>query len=565
MQIKTLARWRPARVALSAFVIALVLATTATAQGRRMPARGILFKNVTLIADDGSLQSGVDVLVQGSKIKEVGEGLEAPTGVRTVAGEGRFLVPSFVDASSELGLASATKSRSAEGSVVDAIDPWARERFAEAAAGGISHLYLRNGVANGNVGGRGFAMKLGGNARAGVESSIAKGSETLHLAFGMGGAGPLARIAELDRFKKALEAARKYEESWEKYREELKKYEEGLKSGKTADLGDAKKASGTPTRGRPTPGARPTRRPRPRRSPTEPDVEHFCYGRCPICVNDDDDHEDEDEDHIHILPPPFSFDEFAPLPLGEQAKKKTPEKKSGDKKPASKGSVKKPKEPRFNAATEQIVRALNGEIRVRLEVHRAEDVLHILGLLETFPMRVAFEGCTEGYRVAEQIAEAGIPVVLNGQPLKPAGAPAGGATGGRNLPFPFPRGRFPRNFPLRGGGGAASTQRGEPSAANAAKLADAGVKVVIASSGLPADATPQLLSAAAWAAGQGMKPHQALQAITSNAALVLGQEDRLGRIAPGKSASLALFSGHPLSAASTVDAVYADGNRIYRK
>ena len=49
-----------------------------------------------------------------------------------------------------------------------------------------------------------------------------------------------------------------------------------------------------------------------------------------------------------------------------------------------------------------------------------------------------------------------------------------------------------------------------------------------------------------WFVKAGMTPAQALQTATTTAAELLGQEDRLGRVAPGFAADLVAVEGNPL-------------------
>lgn len=71
----------------------------------------LLVRNVRLVtapagegyrreSDAGTLEArpGVDVRVDGGRIREVGSGLQAPQGARVLEGEGRVLLPGFVDA-----------------------------------------------------------------------------------------------------------------------------------------------------------------------------------------------------------------------------------------------------------------------------------------------------------------------------------------------------------------------------------------------------------------------------------------------------------------------------------
>ena len=80
----------------------------------------------------------------------------------------------------------------------------------------------------------------------------------------------------------------------------------------------------------------------------------------------------------------------------------------------------------------------------------------------------------------------------------------------------------------------------------AAKLQSAGILFAL-QSGYEAyvPKTRVVLFEAALAAANGLTFEQALAAITINPARILGIEDRVGTLAPGKDADLALFDGDP--------------------
>ena len=64
---------------------------------------------------------------------------------------------------------------------------------------------------------------------------------------------------------------------------------------------------------------------------------------------------------------------------------------------------------------------------------------------------------------------------------------------------------------------------------------------------------------------EGLPEMEALRAITINAAEVIGLADRIGSLAPGKDADLALFDGHPLETRTHTSLVLVGGEVAYER
>ena len=60
-----------------------------------------------------------------------------------------------------------------------------------------------------------------------------------------------------------------------------------------------------------------------------------------------------------------------------------------------------------------------------------------------------------------------------------------------------------------------------------------------------------------------MDRDRAIRWVTANAAWVLGIEDRVGTIEPGKVADLVVWSGDPLSVFSKAEKVFIEGELVY--
>ena len=265
----------------------------------------------------------------------------------------------------------------------------------------------------------------------------------------------------------------------------------------------------------------------------------------------------EGQPHFHPQAEGFDFWQFAP----------DPKKSASTKKKSSGKAAKKPKEPRFDPAKEALADVLEGKKRLRVEVHRAEDIKNLLKVLESHPMEVTLEGVTEGYMVAAELAKANVPVIVYGDVNKPIQETAGGGGGGgaRPIPFPFPFPRAPR-FP-RGGAVARGgiPLEGQAVLDNAAQMAAKGVPVAIAASRSAKEATPQLLLAAGRVAGFGLDKAKALSGVTELPAKILGIDEKVGTLRKGKHASFVILDGDPFDASTNVSAIYIDGKRYYKK
>jgi imidazolonepropionase-like amidohydrolase len=122
---------------------------------------------------------------------------------------------------------------------------------------------------------------------------------------------------------------------------------------------------------------------------------------------------------------------------------------------------------------------------------------------------VAVEHCTEGQKVAAELAEAGVPALV------------GPTLSSRS------------KMELR-----------ELSFATPGELVRAGVTVALISDHpfVPIQYLPLCVGLAI---REGLEEDQALRAITLTPAEILGVADRVGSLEPGKDADLALYQGHP--------------------
>lgn len=168
---------------------------------------------------------------------------------------------------------------------------------------------------------------------------------------------------------------------------------------------------------------------------------------------------------------------------------------------------------------------LRGELPLIASVHRASDIRAVLRLADDYRLRLIIHGGAEAWRVADLLAEAGVPVVLD--PLN-------------NLPARF--------------------EMLHATLENAARLHAAGVTIAFGSGG--SHNARNVTQAAGIAVAHGLPHGVALAAITSAPAQILGVGDRIGRLAAGYEADLVLWDGDPLEVTSYPDQVFIAGREI---
>ena len=170
---------------------------------------------------------------------------------------------------------------------------------------------------------------------------------------------------------------------------------------------------------------------------------------------------------------------------------------------------------------------LKGEIPWRQHCHRADDIATALRLAGEFGYRLVVDHGTEAVLLADQLAERGVPILIG--------------------PLLTSRSKVElRNRSL----------------ANPGRLAAAGVEVGIITDH-PVVPVHLLHVSAALAVREGLDPAAALRAVTIVPARVLGLDDRLGSLEPGKDATLCVWSGDPLDARSRVETAWIDGRQVY--
>jgi imidazolonepropionase-like amidohydrolase len=170
---------------------------------------------------------------------------------------------------------------------------------------------------------------------------------------------------------------------------------------------------------------------------------------------------------------------------------------------------------------------LRREIPWRQHCHRADDIATALRIAGEFGFRLVIDHGTEAHLVADILAARDIPVIIG--PL----------------------------FTSR-----SKVELRNRSLANPGKLAAAGVTIAITTDH-PVVPINFLVHQASLSVKHGLDRDVALQALTINPARIIGIDDRLGSIEPGKDADLVIWTGDPLDVLSRVERALMDGEEIY--
>ncbi len=176
------------------------------------------------------------------------------------------------------------------------------------------------------------------------------------------------------------------------------------------------------------------------------------------------------------------------------------------------------------ADLEALLPVLRGQVPLVVISNRRSDIETALRIAKEYKLRLILANAEEGWQIADQIAAAGVPVLV--QPLD--------------------------NIPTYDGLGA----RYE----NAVMLARAGVKVVVIEN--DTHNARNLRQQAGNAVAYGMTWEQALRAVTLSPAEVFGVADRYGSLEAGKVANVVVWTGDPFEFATGVEHVFIRGKEI---
>ncbi len=179
-----------------------------------------------------------------------------------------------------------------------------------------------------------------------------------------------------------------------------------------------------------------------------------------------------------------------------------------------------------NPQMEALLPVFRGQVPILIEVNSKGDIESALVWIADKKLKVVLTGVSEGWRVADKISKAKIPVITG--PVL--------AVPGRD------------------------NDRYDASYANAGKMSKAGVKVAIRTDG--SENTRNLPFNAGFAAAYGLGIDEALKAVTIYPAEIFGVADKYGSLEKNKVANLFVSTGDPFETKTQIEHLFIKGWKI---
>jgi imidazolonepropionase-like amidohydrolase len=177
----------------------------------------------------------------------------------------------------------------------------------------------------------------------------------------------------------------------------------------------------------------------------------------------------------------------------------------------------------FDETSEALLPLLKGELPAMISVHSERDIKAAIQFVKDEGLKAVFYGAEQGFKAADELAKAGIPVVLGSM---------------YDLPPVWEDG-YDAVF------------------RNPGLLAKAGVTIAFSSSS--ASVAKDLPYHAAKAAAFGLDKAEALRAVTINPARIFGVDKIMGSLEAGKAANIVLADGDILEMRTNIEKVWIDG------
>lgn len=185
------------------------------------------------------------------------------------------------------------------------------------------------------------------------------------------------------------------------------------------------------------------------------------------------------------------------------------------------------KMPSRDIGMETLVEVLEGKRTVHNHTHRHDDILTAIRLSEEFGYDLVLQHVSEAWKVADEIAEAGVPASI--------------------ITLDSPGGKL---------------EVMDFSNKNGAVLEEAGVVTGLHTDDGITDSR-LFLRSAALAVREGMSREAALESVTLANAIMMDIDDRTGTLEKGKDADLIILSGDPFSVYTHVEQTWVEGQKVF--
>ena len=186
-------------------------------------------------------------------------------------------------------------------------------------------------------------------------------------------------------------------------------------------------------------------------------------------------------------------------------------------------------EEKYDARLEALLPVIRGEMPLRIHAHRADDMGTAMRIAEEFGLRFSIEHATQGFKMAELLAERQVHCAVGPSMSHEAKVELEGV--GFATPVAFQR---------------------------------AGVPFCLTTDH-PVVRALYLHMIAGMAAAHGVGADGALRAVTLSAAEHLDVADRVGSLDAGKDADVVIWTGDPLDGRSRAHTVIIDGEVVYQE
>lgn len=186
------------------------------------------------------------------------------------------------------------------------------------------------------------------------------------------------------------------------------------------------------------------------------------------------------------------------------------------------------RQPEYLPAMDGLIPVMRGKRPLLIAANTASDISSALDWAEEHNVldQVVLTEAAEGWRVADEIAAADVPVLV-GPIMQP---------------------------PSR------ESDRYDKAYRNPALLHEAGVEVALRTGS--AENVRNLVFHAGFAASHGLGKTEALRAVTTTPAQIFGVEDRIGTVEVGKRANLFVTNGDPFQPSTDVHHLFIDGYKL---